>query len=524
MATTNSRPSKLNLILHPILFAIFPVLALLAFNAHEIEPGDGLRALVLTGLLGIAVWGLTRFFFQDRQQAALAATGLLVLFFSYGHIYDLIPTLSGVGAQLGRHRFLGPVWLLLLLALLAWLRRGPRDLGRGNRGLNLAAVLLVASSLFQIVWAESQDLVGRQRQETLPPSLAALQPPETGAAPDIYYIVLDGYSRADLLLEQYDLDITSYLQRMGELGFYYAECGQSNYAQTKLSLSSALNMDYIENFFPGEDPDAKSSFGLEPYLINSRVRQSLELLGYTTIAFETGFTWSELEKAEVYLSPQSQDNDGTFRIPGPNKFELVVLDSTLMRLIGDAGIGMARLFGTPLAEPDLVHRERVLFVLDQLVNLPDGDRPRFVFAHIVSPHDPYVFAADGAYPSQEASQKELYAQQTLYLNARITEIAAEILSQSERPPIIIIQSDHGTGVSYPADRMHNLGLYYLPDGGQTWLYPRITPVNSFRIILNHYFGAELPLLDDQSFFSTYGAPFDYQAIQNTAADCSSSGE
>src|SRR3972149_7257587 len=145
MANTSLQSRNPKLILHPILFAVYPVLALMAFNAHEIEPGQGLRALILTGLLGIAVWGLTRLFFRDRQQAALAATGLLVLFFSYGHIYDLIQTLSGVGAQLGRHRFLGPVWLLLLLALLAWLRRGPRDLGRANRGLNLAAVLLVAS-------------------------------------------------------------------------------------------------------------------------------------------------------------------------------------------------------------------------------------------------------------------------------------------------------------------------------------------------------------------------------------------
>ena len=84
--------------------------------------------------------------------------------------------------------------------------------------------------------------------------------------------------------------------------------------------------------------------------------------------------------------------------------------------------------------------------------------------------------------------------------------------------IIIIQGDHGPWLQSKAKRMQILNAYYLP-GHNDQLYPTITPVNSFRLVFNHYFGATYPLLPDQSYFSTYDDPFDTRFVPNDAPGC-----
>jgi hypothetical protein len=103
-----------------------------------------------------------------------------------------------------------------------------------------------------------------------------------------------------------------------------------------------------------------------------------------------------------------------------------------------------------------------------------------------------------------------------YINKRILAIVDLILKDSPKPPIIIIQGDHGPA---PFDviprRMKNLNSYYFPDNTEG-LYPTITPVNTFRLILNKYFGQQYPMLEDRSLYSAYDIPYNYEEIPN---DC-----
>jgi hypothetical protein len=141
--------------------------------------------------------------------------------------------------------------------------------------------------------------------------------------------------------------------------------------------------------------------------------------------------------------------------------------------------------------------------------------PKFVFAHLVIPHWPYVFLPNGGYvpgggdingfligktPSEGLVG---YPRSMAFINRAMIQVVDQIIARSKAPPVIIIQGDHGAfRFDDPSQRVTILNAYYLP-GAKAVLYPTITPVNTFRIVLNSYFGQDYPLLPDVSRFSPY---------------------
>jgi hypothetical protein len=191
------------------------------------------------------------------------------------------------------------------------------------------------------------------------------------------------------------------------------------------------------------------------------------------------------------------------------------METTFARLLMDANT-----FGMQASGSEL-YRERTLFTLDKLDKLSYIKGPKFVFAHLVIPHPPYVFGPTGGpvEPADVGTTKTQqgashYRDQAFYVSTRMAEIVLKIIANSTVPPIIVIQGDHGpTVASRPRSRMSNLNVYFLP-GAEKSLYPTITPVNTFRVIFNHYFGQDLQLLKDVSLYSDYEDPFSFKEIPN----------
>ena len=492
--------------LHPLLFAIYPILALLAFNISEVDYSSGLRPLVLSILVAGLLVSIFYLFYRDWRRTALISTILLILFFSYGHIYILLKGVEVGGFYLFRHRTLAPLWIVLSVLAIWWASRRTLNITSATYTLNVVGIFLLILPIIQLISFFVKSEVSQANEEK---NTSILNLKVGSQPPDIYYIILDGYGRSDILKNEYEYDNSDFLNELRDLGFFIADCAQSNYAQTQLSLSSSLNFNYIDalsnRFVPGSDDRT----GLDAFIHHGLVRQSLEKAGYKTVAFATGFLATELSDADYFLGPQRS-------IGELNEFESLLMETTLARLLQDGNR-----FGMQNSGSEL-YRERTLFALDKLDKLSYIKGPKFVFVHLVIPHPPYVFGPTGG-PVESADVGTTrtqqgashYRDQAIYISNRMAEIVPKIIANSITPPIIVIQGDHGpTVASRPRSRMSNLNAYFLPGAGQS-LYSTITPVNTFRIIFNNYFGQNLQYLDDVSLYSDYEDPFNFKVIPNS---------
>jgi hypothetical protein len=448
----------------------------------------------------------------------MLASLTLIFFFSYGRIYAAARTLNDSSLPLGRHRLLVPLFLILWAALVWLVLRYRGDLRTGTQTANIISIVAL---LFPLISFVQYNLNLRAAPAVGPEGQVVGQPLSIAEKPDIYYIILDGYARDDILQERWKYDNSEFLQALQERGFYVARCSNSNFAQTELSLASSLNMQYLQDLDPLYAPSSKRTRATLPATIrNGAARRYLENLGYRTVGFESGYGWTDLRDADTFLTPQGGYRESAGLLGGANQFEVMLMDTSALILLTDASLKLPAMLKPDLQSHERMLREHILYILDTLPKVPRLPGPKFVFAHIVSPHSPYIFGPDGE-ETQNADLDTIvgYTNQVKYLNKRILLIIDEIIAESKTPPIIIIQGDHGWARDEPERRMRILNAYYLPEGGNQILYDEISPVNTFRLIFNRYFDASFSPLEDLSYYSAMSSPYNYVPIAENRAGC-----
>ena len=479
--------------IHPILFSIYFVLREYAFNISGVPPQDFLRPLFISVLVGAIFYLVFRLISHSWQVAAFMTSAALFMFFVYGLVWGVFVS-QKIFIQ---PALLGGIWGLISLLFLAWIGLKGQKLINNDLilGLNLTTMILLLFPVIQVVrysFTNNMPFI-LKADHTASFDVSPL-------APDIYYIILDEYGRTDALKNVYGYDNSAFIQALHDMGFYVAECSQSNYANTALSLSSSLNLDYLQNLSDVFSPEEKDLSYLFKMLQNNAVRKSLSGAGYKTVVFASGFYWAEWRDADAFISPPD----------GPvTEFETVVLFSSYARLLDDLGIiNFDDLHGDRF-------RQRTKLVLKSFDNLVDIPGPKFVFIHVIAPHEPHAFDENGnpVAPDQVGSDKG-YINQAAFIGKAILPGLQTLIKGSKIPPVIILQGDHGPKMDNPDVRMRILNTYYLPQGADQ-LYPSISPVNSFRIVFNSYFGTTFPLLDDVSYYSRVSKSYDFTIVPNT---------
>jgi hypothetical protein len=465
-----------------VLPALIPI-ATLAFlwgqNSGLVRPADVAAPLTVSvaavGISQAILIGATRDI--TRSSLTVAIVGLVLLTFGYRLV--ALAAVIGMEPDVIEVPFAVVEMSVATFAiLLVWWTRA--QVGAVASGAAVVAAIFIGLSVPRIMsdlqWS---DLVRD-------PSVAG--DPLPAAGPDIYYLVVDGYARADVLAEVYGYSNAPFLEWLQERGFYVANDSLANYTRTHLSLASSLNMRYVDDLPPDLTPDAGAV--LNGFLQEPAAMASLQELGYEYVTFETSW-WGTAE------APRA---DVVFETGAGSEFETVFFGRTLL----------GRLLPVP------TWQDAHLETLSHLPDVAEMAAPTVAFAHILLPHPPFVFDASGHQYSRDVelggswSDKDAYLAQLQFLNSWLQATIAAILERSETEPVIVIQSDHGPwstageGSDSPISRWERtaiLNTYLVPRELREHLYESISPVNTFRLLLSELFDQPLPLLEDRAMFS-----------------------
>jgi hypothetical protein len=314
----------LRLPVHSLLVSVYPVIHLYSRNTVFVPFEDTLRWSGLS--LGIAAIFLVGFglILRSCAKAGILTSSLIVTFYTFGRIVDLMERRSSqlvldlngtLVASLG-----SLVFLLFILVLMR--EKIPDEM---TFYLNIVSLVLMSLPLFTILSSKYVQAVGSQLDSE---SLSAIRLEEEAEAsmrelsraelPDIYYIILDGYARADVLDEFYDYDNSSFIAALEDKGFFVASASRSNYLNTTYSLNTSLNLVYFHDF------PARMIRTARYNLRTNYVSEFLRGQGYEIVVFDSGTGDTNNQYADHFLSPHKVEPE-----EGVNAFEQLLLRTTV---------------------------------------------------------------------------------------------------------------------------------------------------------------------------------------------------
>lgn len=365
--------------------------------------------------------------------------------------------------------------------------------------------------------------------------------------PDIYYIVLDGYSGGEFLQHDFGYDNSAFTDALENRGFYVAYDSKTAYAITVPSLFSTLNMRYINDQdkrnaekTPGINGAPQDITYLRTGIADSFVSQDLQRRGYTYIFMLSGYdvpsSTADMNvdfhrSGVVYYTGTNEETTGTY---DPTLFSQVRFIPVLFSRMG-LRPSIQKIDGTreiPDDPYDFREPLRALATWDEAEKIADYPQATFAVIHIIKPHEPVIFDREGhivrpAATTKNSTREELsrrFFEQLEFVNARTLRMIDTIDANSSVPPIFIIQGDHGSVYGNPRSaqgKRTNFGIlnaYRFPGRDCEGLTPDIIPINSFRVLLNCEFGAPYPLLESKYYDVVIGygdlfrvAPMDIKA-------------
>jgi len=461
-------------------------------------------ALLIIAVAGALFWMGQRFV-KDAHRVGLAVSLFAVLFFSYQNVWNVMTKFTGVfefqwwGVDIGPHEFLYSMWILIFLTGLRLIARKSFHAQNLTPVLNAVAAVMVLFNVANIAyhkstseWRTSKIL---QERGGLDGSSEVSASFSGGVKPDIYYIVLDEYPSEKVWQMMFHYKNRSFLKALEERGFSIIPDAMTNYPSTAFSLAASTSMDYV-GYLDDYIRSTRDETGLVKIVVENKAAHYLKSQGYTFV---------QIVPPLSVIRDVNPNADINITAVDKHNLLLQLLRTTILN------VHQGRFF--VFLKDDI--RRGFLRAFQELKETHKIQGPKFVFAHFQLPHGPIVFGPNGEPVNHMrvdriVQDEKTFVDQLIYLNKELLEIVDALLAHNESDPIIILQGDHGTRLAdhYPDierekrifERMTILNAFYLPGDGKQMLYDEITPVNTFRLLFNHYLGAHYTQLADRAFW------------------------
>ena len=535
----NMEIKKNSKIFHPFLIAFFPIIAVYSVNIGLIQ----LEQFIFPTL--IIVGGAFLFFLclkyvlKNAKKAALIVTLAFIIFFSFGHVYNMLNQVSIGDIDLGSNRILLPIFVISFGIGSFLIVRTKRTLDNATSIVNTISVVFI-TVIIAMVGIEAFGCDECLIQQTYSLGIFSNQimdstlyfeehsfsVSESDSLPNVYYIILDGYPRNDVLKKHLDFDNSEFINFLKQREFYVAENSYSNYSLSSTSIPATMNMNYI-NFLTDElgedsrsyDPLLGKDFGL---YADNQVIKNFKSMGYKVAKIgSVPMYLHEIPLADLSLCYKS----------------IHLMDNRLFDTV--ARTSMIGYFIERWSED--MQRQIILCAFEELPKISSYyEEPVFAWSHIMIPHFPLIFGADGEpvtpgesllvmnnphlFEGTDSSWniKQQFLQQLQFANKKSMELVDKIL-ENEKQSIIIIQSDHGSAFDVDLDdptdddvhqRLSNINAIYFPDEKpREILMNDPTNVNTFRIVFNSYFGSDYDILEDKIYWNlSFKKPFWFKDV------------
>ena len=505
--------------IYPFLFAIIPVIRLVAENPGWMEVDDA--AVILATVLAVCgvVYGLALLATRRRggRLPPLILLGVVLAFWVYVRVATFLEHRSSLSQS---HTVLFPLWVAATVGIIWWLVRRPALLDRAERFLTLTSGMLVAWFVLSIGIAQYRSARAVRESAVvrrLTDPIRVRPGAKVGPKRDIYLIVLDEYANAEVTGRLFSFDNHVFLDSLRQLGFVVPAV-HSNYSHTSLSLPSLLNASHIVGL-SGELGRRSVDRTVTDYLVrHNRTVPFLKSQGYRFALFPT-LGW-EATKHDPRADREFHPRKGwdPAREVASSGLRQVLLRTSLLKFVDFGGSRLVR-----------DHVTRTLTAIAQIPKMPG---PVFTFAHVMSPHDPYVFDRDcrpAHHPAggrRSQAEAAAYVDQIQCIDRKVLDLVTTLLRTSELPPVILLQGDHGSKTLLPykdrtpdnitiaagKERLGAFGAYYLPDQGSKVFGDSVTIVNVMGNVLRYYLGADVPREPDDMYLSVHRAPFAFRRV------------
>lgn len=443
-------------------------------------------------LIFFLIWWLV---WKDKNKAAIFTSVCGIFYLFFGDIKNGLKDLPVLGF-FAHYKIFVPLVLLIILVIFLKLRRKQK---LTNTTLFLNSLLIIYVIIDAITWINPPG-------KNIGIAETKLQPVrQLDKTPNIYYILLDCYPSTSYQKEMLDMNGNFYLDSsLKNMGFNCIEDSRSNYSMTAFSMASNLGLNYLTNI------DTLETVGAPVY---NRSMAIVRNSPFIDLVSNKGYQIYNYSIFDIKDKPALRKDDFLSASSSTILFYNTAWN-TLRRELWWKFVNSNK--KAPIHE--LVNARKKFFEPQKEYNLKlldsltifQGRSPFFLYAHLKMPHFPYFFDSAGhpnpdesVYDESMITNKRRFAGYIRYTDQKVVPLIEHFIQISQGKDIIIIQSDHAIADldwTRKQDAFRNYSAFYFPDKDYSMLYKGMSNINTFRVILNKYFGQQLSLLPDKSYY------------------------